>query len=88
MNNSTSLLSSLKKINTALKSISVKNTANNNNNNHDNTTTITSSDSWFDKIDSTMLMYVAGGALVLYLIFRELEQRLRKIFVLIKTDYG
>ena len=68
MNNSTSLLSSLKKINTALKSISVKNTANNNND--DNTATITSSDSWFDKIDSTMLMYVAGGALVLYLVLK------------------
>ena len=52
-----------------MKSIATKATAiNNNNNNTTNTTAL--SDSWFDKIDSTMLLYVAGGALVLYLVFR------------------
>ena len=38
------------------------------NNANSSTTVYNSSASLFDKIDSTMLMYVAGGALVLYLV--------------------
>ena len=69
MNTSNSLLTSLRKIDTAMKSMAIKATAvNNNNNNTTNTTAV--SDSWFDRIDSTMLLCVAGGALVLYLVFK------------------
>ena len=75
MNTSNSLLTSLRKIDTAMRSVAIKAIAINNNNNNNNTINTTNttavSDSWFDKIDSTMLLCVAGGTLVMYLVFKD-----------------
>ena len=64
--NSNSLSASLRKLGTDMESyIASKSTSN-----KTNATTKNSSDSWFGKIDSTTLMYIAGGAVVLFLVLK------------------